>query len=336
MAGPAFGIPEHGAPGLRRFDGLCRDSRGRLALGAVRTVAAILAVIALAARLLATHVVALGAGSVIARPVVTGAIIPRTIVTWAIITISVAIPIAVVVAAKTLAIPGPVVARTVVTGTIIAVAVLTGAIIPWAILARLPISTVARTVLIADLAILGGITGGGGGLVSGQRLSLTGLVLEIDVVAGREVVPAENLACRPVRLDGAQEAEIVFGVLEVVFPQDPVAGGVGVSRQLLVFFKDVLRVAPHLHALGAVGIEGPVGVLRGLHIAAAAAAASIAPTLALHTLEISHILKTVRLFPERQFGGLAFSLASILPDQIVEDVCVPRLPPWSSSARGLF
>jgi hypothetical protein len=98
----------------------------------------------------------------------------------------------------------------------------------------------------------------------------------------------------------------------------------------------VLRVAPHLHALGAVGIEGPVGVLRGLHIAPAAAAAPIAPTLALHTLEISHILKTVRLFPERQFGGLAFSLASILPDQIVEDVCVPRLPPWSSSARGLF
>jgi hypothetical protein len=341
MAGPAVGIPQHGAAWLRRFHGLRRNNGSRLALDTFRSVAAILAIIALAARLLATHLVTLGAGSVIARPIIPGTILTGSVITRAIITIAVAIPVAVAVAAKAFTVAGPVVPRSVVTrtvvaGTVVTVAVLTGAIIPWAILTRLPFAAVTRAGLIADIAIFSGFAGGGGGLISGQRLSLTGLILKIDVIAGREVVPTKNLACRPVRLDGAQEAEIVLGVLKVVFSQDPVAGCVGVSRQLLVFFEDVLRVAPHLHALGTVGIKGPVGVLRGLHVAPAAAAAPIAPTLALHTLEISHILKTVRLFPERQFGGLAFSLASVLPDQIVEDVCVPRLPPWSSSARGLF
>ena len=71
-------------------------------------------------------------------------------------------------------------------------------------------------------------------------------------------------------------------------------------------------------------------------IAAATATTAIAPTLALHTFEISHTLKTVRLFPERQFGGYALSLSGLRPGQNVEDASVPRLPPLISSARGPF
>ena len=128
----------------------------------------------------------------------------------------------------------------------------------------------------------------------------------------------------------------MFSVLEIVFPQDPVTGGVRVTRQLLVLFENVLRIAPHLDAFGTVGIKRPVGILRWLRIAAATATTAIAPTLALHTFEISHTLKTVRLFPERQFGGYAFSLSGLRPGQNVEDASVPRLPPLISSARGPF
>src|SRR5690606_12638304 len=112
-----------------------------------------------------------------------------------------------------------------------------------------------------------------------------------DVEARRELVAAQDLARRALRLHGAQQAEIVLGVLQVVLGEDAVAGRAGVARQLLVLFEDVLRVAAHLHAVRAVGVESAVRVLL-LRLAAAAGAA-ITATLTLHTLEISLCAVTV-------------------------------------------
>ena len=128
------------------------------------------------------------------------------------------------------------------------------------------------------------------------------------------MVTAQNLAGRTGRLHGADDPEIVFCVLQVVLGEDAVPGRGGVSRQLLVFFEDVLGVAADLRAFRPVGIERPVGVLLlGLPAATAATAAAIATALTLHTLEISHYSLTVppalQLMP--RCAGLPFRLAQV-------------------------
>ena len=86
-------------------------------------------------------------------------------------------------------------------------------------------------------------------------------------------------------------------MLQVVLSQNAVAGRRSVPGELLVFFEDVLGVAAHLHAVRAIGVEGPVRVLL---LRLAAAATAIAAALALHTLEISHSLCPP---PRRSFAG---------------------------------
>ena len=49
-----------------------------------------------------------------------------------------------------------------------------------------------------------------------------GLVLEIDVEARRNRITSENFSRRAVRLNGPQEPEIVLGMLQIVFGQNPV------------------------------------------------------------------------------------------------------------------
>ena len=96
---------------------------------------------------------------------------------------------------------------------------------------------------------------------------------------------------RAQRLHGAHDAEIVLGVLQIVLGQHPVAGRLRVAGELLVLFVDVLGGAAHLDAVGAVGIERPVGVVLRL-AASAPAAAAVAVALTLHALEISHSFPT--------------------------------------------
>jgi len=55
----------------------------------------------------------------------------------------------------------------------------------------------------------------------------------------------------------------MLGVLEVVLRHDAIAGGVGVAGELLVALVNVLGGAAHLDAIGAVGIEGAIGVGAG-------------------------------------------------------------------------
>jgi hypothetical protein len=227
----------------------------------------------------------IGPGAVVARtfvtrPVISGAIVSRTVVPGAVVPGTVFAPaVAAAVAARSIVsgpvVSGPVVAGSLVPGPIIPRPVVSGAVVAGAFL---PAAAAGLSPLVGGLALFGAV---------GLRLGAA-LVLEIYVEARGELVATEDLAGRTLRLDGAQQAEIVFGVLQVVLAEHPVAGGVRVAGQLLVFLEDVLGVAPHLDALGPVAVEGAIGVLLLRLATAATAAAPIAPALALHTLEISH------------------------------------------------
>jgi hypothetical protein len=243
-------------------------------------------------------------GPIIARAFIAGAIVAGTLIAPRAVTARLPIaPLAVAALAAIVAI-AVLVARALVALTIIAWPFLALAVALWALFAA----------VFAGLPGLGGLAGFRRGRVCGFGLSLGAFVLKIDVEARGEMVAAEDFAGGSRRLHGAQQAEIVFGVLQVVLAEDPIAGRRGVSGELLVFLEDVLGVAADLRALGAVGVKRPIGVLSlGLAAAAAAAATSATATipaaLTLHTLEISHYLITVlvSLRPD-PFGSACASL----------------------------
>lgn len=129
----------------------------------------------------------------------------------------------------------------------------------------------------AVCGLLGGQEGGGLG---------AGFVFEIDVEALVRQFARGDVREGPLRLERAQDAVIVFGVLLIVFSQNPVAARRGVTRQLLVAFVNGLGVAPDLDVLGALRVPrtiriGVVGVRRPRLV-------PIASALTLHALEISH------------------------------------------------
>ncbi len=159
------------------------------------------------------------------------------------------------------------------------------------VLAALLRTIVAALVLTVLAAFVAGL--GLGGLAL-RRLAAA-LVLEVDVDARGEGVAPDDLGGWTLRLHRPQQAEIVFGVLQIVLGQHPVARRGGVARELLVLFEHVLGVPANLHAVGPVGIEGPIGVVLRLSAAATATAAATAATAAItaalpfHALEISHM-----------------------------------------------
>ena len=325
MAFASFGVTQHGAaPNL----------------GDLRTVLALTTRLVLfrAGPLLARPLVpgavlpwSVVARTLIARPVVTWSIVSGSIVSGSIVSgpiiasarASVAFPPAIT---STTVIPGSIIAGSVVPGTVIARPVVPRPVIPGPIIARALVARsivsgpivsgpiIARSV-ITRLPLAARPLLGVGRELAGLAivcfwfaLRLTALVLEVDVVARRELVSAQDLAGRAARLNRPQQAEIVFGVLQIVLAQHTVSGRVRVARELLVFLENELRIAAHLDPFGAVGIEGAVGVLCRLAASATiTATAAVAPTLALHTFEISHILETVRLFPERLDRRFALS-----------------------------
>ena len=153
--------------------------------------------------------------------------------------------------------------------------------------------TVAVAIGIARLIALFGANGGflsGAvrGLLGGQEGGglCAGFVFEIDVEALVRQFARGDVREGPLRLKRAQDAVIVFGVLLVVFSQNPVAGRRGVAGQLLIPLIDGLGVAPDLDVLGALRVPrtiriGVVGVIRARLV-------PIASALTLHALEISH------------------------------------------------
>ena len=225
------------------------------------------------------------AGPVVAGPVVAGPIIPRPFVPG---TIAVVPTLETVVA-------GPIVSGSVIPGPVIPGPVVAGPVVAGSVV--LPAGLGFRLRRSGRLATGGGL---GGRFVGGLGLGLGALVLKVDVEAGGKVVAAKDVAGRALRLHGAQQAEVVLGVLKVVLRQDAVAGRARIPGELLVFLKNRLGVAADFDAFRPAGIEGPVGVLRLLAAAtapAAAATAAVAAALTLHSLEISHCPITVRFFP---------------------------------------
>ncbi len=274
MALAALGVAQDGAALLAGFGAravgpniaLRLDHRHWVTLGTVAPVAALTAIVAIATAFALTALFALGARTVVPVAAVAPAV-AAALAAFAVAALAVAFAVTVT------ALPFAAVA-----------AVATVAIV------AITIVTVAVTVTVAIVAPLAALAGLGldlARLVGGFGLGLSAFVLEIDVVARGELIAAEDLGGRALRLQGAQEAEVVFRVLQVVLGENPVTGRAGVAGQLLVLLEDVLGVAPDLHAVGAVRIERAVRVLR--LVPAATTAAAIATALALHTLEISHI-----------------------------------------------
>ena len=301
MALTAFGVPKHGAAVLD--EGRCslwlHHSQRIGTLGAFRTFST-LTLEALTARTVVT-VAAFLPRTLLPRTFVTGALLTGTVVTHAIFTRPV---IALAVIARTVVATRPVIALTIIPGTVVAtrtvipvapavaaaftlraaavaivaftaLAVVTGTVAVLVAVAAL----VARLGLaVLALAVVGVGFGGRGGLSPA-------LVLEVDVEAVGELVAAEDLARRTRGLHGPHDPEVMLGMLQVVLGQHAVAARRRVTGELLVLFENVLGVAAHLDAVGAVRIESPVRVLL---LRLATATASIAAALTLHTLKISH------------------------------------------------
>lgn len=302
MALAAFGVAQDAGPALGGGRGVRQRRLGlRLDDGQWVTFRPIIAIAVEAGAIVALRTVLAGpfvaivpgplvtlrvARSFFARPVVPRPVVPGPIVTPGPIAAALAVTIAAVVAIAAL-----------VAGPLVALAVPLS--IPGPLVALAFTVAVPRALVAAVLAGLPGfrrLAGFRGGRVSRLGLGLGAFVLEIDVEAGGEMVAAEDLAGRARGLHGAQQAEIVLSVLQVVLAKHAVAGRRGVARKLLVLFEDVLGVAADLRTLGPVGVECTIGVLS-LRLAAAAppaaSATAIATALTFHTLEISHYFVTV-------------------------------------------
>ena len=276
-------------------------------------------------------------GPLIPRAIVAGAIVTGTLVTRAIISWTfIARPV----------VPGTIVPRAIIAVTILRpvisrpiVAGFAGAIVPWAVFPRTVSTFIAVAVFVAvgpavaNLAItlsgggrfvLGSLrVGGGGGLCAA-------FVFEVDVKAGGELVAAQNLAGGPGRLHGADDSEIVFGVLQEVLRQHPVAAGAGVPGQLLIFLEHVLGVSPHLDPFRTRRVERPIGVLL-LGLAPHRSAAAVTTALTFHSFEISHTSLTapppLSLCSVRARPVLLLKLGPFSPNKSVEDVMFPVIRP---------
>jgi hypothetical protein len=194
-----------------------------------------------------------------------------------------------------------VIAGTIITRTIIALAIVAGTVVLLAVagfvaVARLAIIALALVVPLALVVALAfrAFAALVRGLLFAAAVVFRRLGLEVDVEAGGILVAAEDLRDRPVRLHGAKGAEVVFGVLQVVLREHPVAGRRRVAGELLVALEDGLGGAADLHIVRSVRLERAIGVVLGL---APAATAAIAAALTLHTLEISHICSCLFAWP---------------------------------------
>jgi hypothetical protein len=80
----------------------------------------------------------------------------------------------------------------------------------WSLIGALVLTLVWARLLVADLSLLR------------LRRIVAVLIFEIDVEARRNRITSENFSRRAVRLNGPQEPEIVLGMLQIVFGQNPV------------------------------------------------------------------------------------------------------------------
>ena len=104
-------------------------------------------------------------------------------------------------------------------------------------------------------------------LIGGEGLPVVSAILELFGARLELLVVAAAAAFLPLRLEirillaellvrRRDQAEIVFGMLEVVFGRDRIAGGLAITRKLEIFLRHMVRRAANLH-VGAVGFIHP-------------------------------------------------------------------------------
>ena len=100
-----------------------------------------------------------------------------------------------------------------------------------------------------------------------QLLDAAWVTLRVALVASTLALVlgtmAEVLVAGELRLRRRDDAEIVLGVLQIGLGQDRVAGGLGIARQLNVFFSDMGGGSANLH-VGAVRLIAPAQRVRTL------------------------------------------------------------------------
>ena len=130
-------------------------------------------------------------------------------------------------------------------------------------------------------------------LVAGERRFVLAVV-ELLVVALKLLVVAAlgprlevRIVLAELLLRRRDQAEIMFGVLEIIFRRDRIAGRLGVTRKLEIFIRDVIGRAANLH-VRAVGFINPC---QGILIAPIIVLLIVAPAHALVVmmlLTVSH------------------------------------------------
>ena len=78
-----------------------------------------------------------------------------------------------------------------------------------------------------------------------QRVKIAVIVQVILILAGRPLLTAlrQRLCC----LRSGNKSEVMFRVLQIIFRRDRIAARMSVSRELKVFFRHVMRIAPYFH-----------------------------------------------------------------------------------------
>ena len=126
-------------------------------------------------------------------------------------------------------------------------------------------------------------------------------VLEVVLVARLELLVVAAAALGALRLEvrvllaelfvrRRDQAEIMLGMLEIIFRRNRVARGLRVARELKIFFRDVVRGSADLH-IRAVGFVNPCQGIVAAPVVIVVVIVVVAPTHALVVvmlLTVSH------------------------------------------------
>ena len=105
-------------------------------------------------------------------------------------------------------------------------------------------------------------------IFAGLRLLIVDLILvrfsfKIDVI-GCDLIATDDLGHRTIGLNGTNNPEVMFRMLQIILGQNAITGRRGVACELLIFLKNGLGWAAHFDVLRPIGLEGSVGIMLRL------------------------------------------------------------------------
>src|SRR5579862_5072650 len=152
---------------------------------------------------------------------------------------------------------------------------------------------IALTIVVAVVALEGLLLLDGNEarlLAEAARKTILFLALlrrRLDIGAGLRLILAELLLGR------GNQAEVVLGVLIVVFRRDRIAGGACVTRKLHIFFSDVRGSTTDLD-VGSVGFEHPGHRVLATPVIVVVIVVVVPVTHPLVVLTVSHIVPLIQ------------------------------------------